>query len=79
MEQSPSREANSHSASPEIPPFLWNPKVHYRVHNSPPLIPILSQMKPVHNFPSYFPNIQSNVIFPLRQGKFLNHIQLTVP
>jgi lantibiotic modifying enzyme len=27
MKQSPSWEANSHSASPEIPHLLWNPKL----------------------------------------------------
>jgi hypothetical protein len=26
--------------------------------------PILSQINPVHNFPSYFPNIHSNIILP---------------
>jgi hypothetical protein len=29
MEQSPSSEANSHSASQEIPRLFWNPEVHY--------------------------------------------------
>jgi hypothetical protein len=35
MEQSSSWEADSHSANEEITHLLWNPKIHYRVHNSP--------------------------------------------
>jgi hypothetical protein len=62
MEQSPSWEANSHSASQEIPLLLWSPKIHYRVHNSQPLVSIMSQMNPVHNFLPHFPKIHSNII-----------------
>jgi len=42
MEESPSLEADSHSAMQEISRVLWERKVHYRVHNSLPLAcPIL--------------------------------------
>ena len=48
MDQSPSGEPTGFSASQEIHRLLWNTKVHYRIHNSPPLVSILSQLDPVH-------------------------------
>jgi hypothetical protein len=62
MEQSPSSEANSHSASQEIPRLLWNLKVHYSLRNSPPFVPILSQMHAVRTFLPNFSKIIYNIL-----------------
>jgi hypothetical protein len=52
------------SLSKKYPAFLWNPKVHYRVHTSQSLDPSLSQLNPVRPIDPYLPKIHFNVILP---------------
>ena len=68
MVQSPSWEANWFAASQEIPPILWNRKVHYRTHKRPPPVPILGQPNPVRIPTSHLLEIHPNIIHPSTPG-----------
>jgi hypothetical protein len=43
---------------------LWQqkPKVHHRIHNSPPLALILSQLSPLNILPANLPKIHSDIL-----------------
>jgi hypothetical protein len=48
MELNTFSESSSCSATQCIPFTLWNKKVQYRVHKSPTMVYIFSQMNPIH-------------------------------
>jgi hypothetical protein len=64
MVQNIAWKAISHSGCKKILLSFWNPKVHHRVHNSPPLDTILRQPNLVRLIDPYLPNVQLNVILP---------------
>jgi len=66
MEQSHSWEADRSAASQEIPRILWNPKIHYRIHNRLHLS-LSSTCLPIPVLKVHF-----NIIFPY--AKYINFI-----
>jgi hypothetical protein len=53
MDLSLSWEATSRSPAKGFLNILYNPKVHYRVHKRPPLVPNPSQISPVQSIPPH--------------------------
>ena len=72
-------EADSSSAGRKIPRTLWNLKTHYRVHNSLPPAPLLSQMNPAHAFLSHSFKIQLNIVLPSTPRSSTWHISFKFP
>jgi hypothetical protein len=62
MELSSSSEAAKYAATQELPCVLWNPKVYNRVHKSPPLVPILSQINQIHTISFYLSKFHFNIV-----------------
>jgi hypothetical protein len=82
MEQRPSWEANSFSASQEIPRILWNTEVHYCIHKSPP--PVLMRMKlPLKDECEKLESINhqkhTNLTQQMQEGSKILHFELYKP
>jgi hypothetical protein len=71
MEHGPSWEADSCNL------MLWKPKVHYSVHKSQTLDPIVSHLNSVPILPPYLFKIHSNIILlsTHRSGKWSPHFR----
>ena len=72
MEENPSWEANSSSATQWILHTLGGPKVHYRIHTRPPTVTVVSQINPIHvpPGPSHFSKIPASMrwnYWPIQQ------------
>jgi hypothetical protein len=51
----------------ELTPWRQDQKIYHRNHKSPPPVPILSQLNPLHTLPANLPKIRSDPILPSTQ------------
>jgi len=65
------------SASKEILGLFRNPKIHYRIHNSQPLVRVLSYKNVILTFLSYSFNIHFNIISSKATSSKYFFLQLT--
>jgi hypothetical protein len=63
-ELSPYLWAVNCAVTQELPSILWNLKLHYPVHKSPPLVPILSHIDPIHTISSCLSETHFNIVHP---------------
>jgi hypothetical protein len=73
MDLSLSWESNNSSVRQEIPSILWTLNAYHIVHQSPPLVPSLKQIIPVHAFPTRFLEIWCKII-PSTIPRFPTHL-----
>jgi hypothetical protein len=64
MGLSPSWGAANCAATQKFPTILRNPNIQYRIHKSPPLVPIVSHIHPIHSIPFYLSKIHFTIVRP---------------
>ena len=77
-EYSPCGEASTCSGSQKYSSILWNPKIHYRLHTNPPLVPVVRHLNPIHPLPPRFlPSKQRSLRSPSTGRKKVHNHPIT--